>query len=183
MRWVTGKPPFSFTVDAHFRPEADAARALELDVGLIDHDAVGAGDFDAGLRGVSETDAPTVYRGWMIHPARYEEMEAALARRGRHLRTTAEAFRTAHHLPRWFDQLRHVTPASVWTSSPDVEEFETALAEMPEGPAVIKDYCKSEKDYWHEAMFIPDGPPALTPPPSPRPGTTYPLRRGGGNRF
>ena len=123
-------------------------RALELDVGLIDHDAVGA-----------------------------------LARRGRHLRTTAEAFRTAHHLPRWFDQLRHVTPASVWTSSPDVEEFETALAEMPEGPAVIKDYCKSEKDYWHEAMFIPDGPPALTPPPSPRPGTTYPLRRGGGNRF
>lgn len=47
---------------------------------------------------------------------------------------------------------------------------------------------KSEKNYWHGAMFIPNyrdvpGSLALTPLPSPRPGTTYRLRRDVGNRF
>lgn len=141
-------------VDEHFRPEASAARGEGISIALLDHDALLAGDTAHAIRGIGDDADALVYRGWMIPPDRYRELETALGN-GR-LRTTADEFRRAHHLPHWYPSLAEHTPVSVWTTTPDLDEFVATLAELPGGPAVIKDYSKSEKHYWDEAMFIPD---------------------------
>lgn len=143
-------------VDEHFRPEATAARDLGHDVALIDHDALVKGDLGEALRGLRDEGAPLIYRGWMVQPNRYSELESALKARNRVLRTGAASFELAHHLPRWYSALSDFTPLSVWTQSDSFDEFESLLGELPDGAAVLKDYSKSEKHYWHEAMFIPD---------------------------
>jgi hypothetical protein len=83
-------------------------------------------------------------------------MARALSDRGIDLATNAEQYRRGHHLPSWYLAMRDHTPLAVWTTSGDRDEFCDALQELPAGPAVLKDYSKSEKHYWHEAMYIPD---------------------------
>ena len=141
-------------VDEHFRPEASAARDQGISVSLLDHDALLGGDVSHAVRGINDGPEALIYRGWMVPPERYVELETAL--NGRELRTTADQFRSAHHLPNWYPHLSDHTPFSVWTTTADLNEFRAKLAELPDGAAVIKDYSKSEKHYWDEAMFIPD---------------------------
>ncbi|MEM9204006.1 MAG: ATP-grasp domain-containing protein [Actinomycetota bacterium] len=143
-------------VDDHFRSEANAARDAGLTVKLIDHDAIVAGDLAAGLRGLEGPDHDVLYRGWMIRPDRYDDLADGLGGRDISLRTNPAKFRGAHHLPSWFDTLAAATPESVWTDSADLDELVAALGKLGSGPAVLKDYSKSEKHYWDEAMFIPD---------------------------
>lgn len=141
--------------DGHFAAEAQAAHRLGLRVQLIDHDAVVAGDFARGLRGVVEA-AFAVYRGWMVTPTTYEALAGELARRSVRLRTPPDAFGRAHHLPGWYAEMSALTPRSVWTIGGDFDGLVAAAAELGSGPAVLKDHSKSEKHYWHEAMFVPD---------------------------
>ncbi|WP_245546138.1 ATP-grasp domain-containing protein [Nocardia higoensis] len=72
------------------------------------------------------------------------------------LRTGAEQYRRAHELPGWYSGLSEITPRSAWTTGDDRAAFDGALRELGSGPAVLRDYTKSMKHYWHEAAFIPD---------------------------
>jgi hypothetical protein len=143
-------------VDEHFRSEAAAARDLGLGVQLIDHDAVVAGDVQGGLSAVGPDNGAYLYRGWMIPPSRYGSMARACAERGVSLVTSGDAFASAHHLPRWYPVMSAVTPESAWTASDDLDDFLSVVDRFAFGPLVIKDFSKSEKHYWDEAMFIPD---------------------------
>lgn len=143
-------------VDEHFRPEANAARTLGLNVELVDHDAIVAGDLVSGLKGVEGSGHGFFYRGWMLNPSDYTAMFRTLDERGIFLRTSPRHFTTAHHLPEWYSDMENVTPKSVWTTGAEWDEFESALVALGAGAAVLKDYSKSEKHYWNEAMFIPD---------------------------
>lgn len=142
--------------DEHFGPEAEAAAALGLRVHLVDHDAIIAGDMTTGIRGVEQAGAGFVYRGWMIPPAHYQTMAEALQSRGVELRTSPEAFAKAHHLPNWYREVADLTAESVWTTSANLDQLLAVTDRLGTGPAVLKDYSKSEKHYWDEAMFIPE---------------------------
>lgn len=144
-------------VDAHFRDEAHAARRLSIETHRLDHDAVLAGDMAQALShfGGPPPD-PLLYRGWMVPPDRYRELEAALAARGATLVTSADEFARSHHLPNWYESAAGHTAESTWTTGSDLDDFTAALAGLGTGAAVLKDYSKSEKAYWHEAMYIPD---------------------------
>jgi hypothetical protein len=138
--------------DAHFAAQAAAAGT----VALIDHDALtGGGDAAAAVARVPETD-DAVYRGWMLSSDRYATMSSALSGRGVTLRTSAAQYRQAHELPGWYSALEAVTPPSVWTAGDSREEFTRAAASLGAGAAVLRDYTKSMKHYWHEAAYIPD---------------------------
>ncbi|MEV4343861.1 ATP-grasp domain-containing protein [Actinoplanes sp. NPDC049596] len=135
-------------VDAHFADEAAAARAAGLRVALVDHDALAAGD----AASVPGDAADAVYRGWMLTSAAY----AGLAGRAG-LRTSAEQYRRAHELPGWYEGLAPFTPESAWTVGDGRAGFDEARAALRgSGPAVLRDYTKSMKHYWHEAAYIPD---------------------------
>jgi len=144
-------------VDAHFRSEAVAARELGIEWRRVDHDAVLAGDMGEALARFGESpESPLLYRGWMIPPNRYRELGLALAARGASLVIDAERFAQSHHLPSWYEAAAGQTAESIWTSGPDLDAFVAALGQLGSGAAVVKDYSKSEKAYWDEAMFIPD---------------------------
>lgn len=143
-------------VDGHFRGEADAVRRLGFEIALVDHDALVAGDIGEAIRRVREPTSPLLYRGWMVQPKAYRQLEAALAARDVTLTVSTDHFERCHHLPNWYSLAVDQTANSVWTASADLEDFSAALEQLGSGAAVIKDFSKSEKAYWDEAMFIPD---------------------------
>ncbi|MCG8918478.1 ATP-grasp domain-containing protein [Actinokineospora sp. PR83] len=143
-------------VDEHFAPEAKAARAVGLEVALVDHDALARpGGAEEAVRRVRGSGS-AVYRGWMLTADRYADFAEALLRRGVVVRTSAEQYRRAHELPEWYADLAEVTPRSVWTVGADRGAFDRARVELGGGPAVLRDYCKSMKHHWDEAAYIPD---------------------------
>lgn len=142
--------------DEHFAAEAQAARDAGLDVAVVDHDALAqGGDVRRAVASVSGTGA-AVYRGWMLRSEEYSAFAEALAERGVVLATSGEQYRQAHELPGWYAALAAVTPASVWTRGSDQADFDRARVELGAGPAVLRDYSKSMKHYWNEAVFIPE---------------------------
>ncbi|MFI6227427.1 ATP-grasp domain-containing protein [Micromonospora echinospora] len=141
--------------DQHFAPEATTAREAGVPVVAVDHDALSRGDTDAALRRLTG-EGEAVYRGWMLRAERYTAFAEALAARRVFLRTGSEQYRRAHELPGWYPALASVTPATTWTSGDGREAFDRARAELGDGPAVLRDYCKSMKHHWNEAAFIPD---------------------------
>jgi len=141
--------------DEHFAAEAQAARLAGMDVALVDHDALAGGDAERAVRGV-HGDGPAVYRGWMLDSDRYRAFADALRRRRVPPRTDERQYRRAHELPGWYRDLAAITPRSVWTDGADRAAFDRARGELAGGPAVLRDYTKSMKHYWHEAAFIPD---------------------------
>lgn len=154
--------------DPQFAQEAAAARRAGAQVVLVDHDALLAGDPEASVGRVPRGSGPLWYRGWMIPPERYEELEGALAGRGCSLLTDAAAYRTAHELPGWYRTFAGLTPHSVWCALPSDAaasagtEFWSRLAgPLGSGAGIVKDFVKSRKHEWDEACFVPefsDGP-------------------------
>jgi uncharacterized protein YjbJ (UPF0337 family) len=141
--------------DPHFAPEAAAARDAGHRVAVVDHDALARGEAERAVVKVPE-DEDAVYRGWMLRSEHYAAFAGALASRGAVLRTTAEQYRTAHELPGWYEDFAGLTPESVWTEGFGRAVFEQARERLHAGPAVLRDYTKSMKHYWHEAAYIPD---------------------------
>ncbi|RKR92399.1 hypothetical protein BDK92_6838 [Micromonospora pisi] len=142
--------------DEHFAAEVDAARDAGLDVAVVDHDALTRADeLERAVASVSGNGA-AVYRGWMLRAEQYAAFAEVLTGRGVMLRTGSEQYRQAHELPGWYSDLATVTPRSVWTTGADQADFDRARGELGAGPAVLRDYTKSMKHYWHEAAFIPE---------------------------
>lgn len=149
--------------DQHFEREADSARQAGVDVAVVDHDAILAGDVRA-VRRVSPSDGGQTawYRGWMLPSDAYSRLATELSARGVRLLTGPTAYRTAHELPGWYGTFADLTPASVWSpwaagrtpTSADVGPLIKPLGDG--GPGVVKDYVKSRKHEWHEACFVPD---------------------------
>lgn len=142
--------------DEHFAAEADAARAAGVEVALVDHDALTRPDGAEQATSRVRTAGEGLYRGWMLRSEHYAAFDHALRQRGVCLRTGHAQYRQAHELPGWYAALAPVTPLSVWTHGDDRTAFDRARRELGTGPAVLRDYAKSMKHYWHEAAFIPD---------------------------
>ncbi|MDG4829055.1 hypothetical protein O7627_07010 [Solwaraspora sp. WMMD1047] len=141
--------------DEHFRAEAVAAGDAGLDVAVVDHDALARpGRADQAVALVP-AGGEAVYRGWMLRSEQYAAFAEALARRGVTLRTSPEQYRRAHELPGWYAALAAHTPTSMWTTGDLRADFDRVRVELGTGPAVLRDYTKSMKHYWHEAAFIP----------------------------
>ncbi|MEV0881826.1 ATP-grasp domain-containing protein [Micromonospora echinofusca] len=142
--------------DAHFAPEAHAARDAGVEVAVVDHDALArGGDVPRAVSRVTG-EGVAVYRGWMLRSERYAAFADALARRGVALRTTGEQYRRAHELPGWYPGLAELTPRSAWTVGTRRADFDRARHALGGGAAVLRDFTKSMKHHWHEAAFIPD---------------------------
>ncbi|WP_446220704.1 ATP-grasp domain-containing protein [Micromonospora sp. IBHARD004] len=142
--------------DDHFAAEAGAARAAGIPIALVDHDLLASGHDPVRAVAAVRPSGVAVYRGWMLRADRYADLANALAARDVRLRTTPERYRRAHELPGWYEALRTVTPESVWTTGAGRAAFDAARRALGGGSAVLRDWSKSAKHHWHEAVFIPD---------------------------
>lgn len=160
---VPSDPFASRAPDEHFRREAEAARQAGMEVAVVDHDAILAGDLPTAVRRVPASDAEQVawYRGWMISSAAYSRFDTQLGACGVRLLTGPAAYRAAHELPGWYNAFADLTPASVWSPweagrTPTSSDVGALTAALGSGPGVVKDYVKSRKHEWREACFVPD---------------------------
>jgi hypothetical protein len=153
---VPADPLHPRRVDDHFAADAAAARAAGCDVALIDHGALTGPDGAAQAAARVPDGGVAVYRGWMLSSAQYAALADAVTARGVTLRTSGAQYRRAHELPGWYQALAPVTPAAAWTAGDGEQEFRTACERLGPGPAVLRDYVKSMKHYWHEAAYISD---------------------------
>ncbi len=143
--------------DEHFQEEATAARSAGFRVELVDHDALcREGGADDAVSRIARGDSGDVYRGWMLRSEQYAAFAEALGARGVTLRTSARQYRQAHELPGWYAQLAALTPESVWTDGPSLDDFRAYCKQLGAGSAVLRDYCKSMKHHWDEAAFVRD---------------------------
>jgi ATP-grasp domain, R2K clade family 3 len=143
--------------DDHFAPEVAAARDAGHHVALIDHDALAEPNgADRAAARVPDGVDTAVYRGWMLASAQYAALAAAVTAKGKTMRTSAAQYRQAHEFPGWYPALASLTPAAAWTAGDAEQDFHAACARLGPGPAVLRDYVKSMKHYWHEAAYIPD---------------------------
>jgi hypothetical protein len=149
--------------DQHFMREAEAALQAGMEVAVVDHEAIVAGDVRAAVRRVPTSDGERVawYRGWMMPSAAYSRLDAALRTCRVRLLTDPSAYQAAHELPGWYGTFADLTPASAWTPwepgrTPTSAHVGALAEELGGGPGVVKDYVKSRKHEWHEACFVPD---------------------------
>lgn len=146
-------------VDPHYAEEHAAAITVGINVAFISHDDIQAGRFEEAVT-VVPTGVSAFYRGWMLTPSEYAFFEQTLKNsRDVTLNTTAEEYRQAHEAPGWIRNLHDMTPESVLVEGPNVDLLLQQAREKfkpDNGPVVLRDYSKSMKHYWDEAMFIPD---------------------------
>jgi len=151
--------------DGLYAAEFAAVKDLEMTVSLIDFEAL-VDDKDAGraVRRVTsrrESKDLAIYRGWMLSPANYQLLYAALNDRGVELINDPISYRDCHYLPEWYPLLKEQTPRSTWISierladKPMNAVFEE-LSAFGSNPIIVKDYVKSEKHRWADACFIPE---------------------------
>lgn len=160
---VPSDPLAARVPDQHFMREAEAARQAGMEVAVVDHDAILAGDVRAAVRRIPASDGEQVawYRGWMMPCAAYSRLGTELGTRGVRLVTDPTAYRAAHELPGWYSTFADLTPASVWSPweagrMPTSADVGALTGTLGGGPGVVKDYVKSRKHEWHEACFVPD---------------------------
>jgi len=151
--------PFSAReIDPDFAVERQAARAAGFDTALVDHTRVTRCDPSAAVEQVPGYQGVARYRGWMLTPAQYESMFAALLARDVSLETSPAAYQACHYLPDCYPLLDGHTPTSVWLPVDGPVDFSAIadlLAPFGDRALVLKDYVKSQKHYWNEACFIP----------------------------
>lgn len=146
--------------DAYAR-EAAACAALGIPWFPINFEAiVYEQDMAQAVRRVpiAESERDAVYRGWMLTPAQYALLYAALVARRIRLVSTPEEYERCHYLPRWYDLLEGETPRSLWTEAGEdlsLAHLMDRLRVFGDSPVIVKDWVKSRKHEWYEACFIP----------------------------
>lgn len=163
---VPSDPSRPRSPDPDYRAEWDAACALGARVAVVDHEAITRGDPDAALRFLPAIggDRRAIYRGWMMRAEAYAAFVEALSARGFEPITSASAYRTCHHLPEGYPFIEPMTAPSVWLDQaaavpngvPDWGAIAAVATGLGPGPAIVKDWVKSQKHAWTTACFIPD---------------------------
>ena len=147
--------------DPMYAAEAEAASTAGFDCSLLNFEAlVDEQDAEAAVRGIAPSDVQetALYRGWMLRPAAYGRLYAALEARGIALLNAPAAYRHCHYLPESYPVIEGLTPRSVWLEAEaglGIERIMEALRPFGSAPVIVKDYVKSRKHEWAEACYIP----------------------------
>lgn len=145
-------------VDGAFAHEREAALSAGFDVALFDQVLLAEGDAREALARNRITGS-AVYRGWMLTVLQYTALYDSLFERGVELVSSPQRYAFCHELPNNYPALEGDTPRSVWCAvagEPNIEAILRCAAQLGPGPAVLKDYVKSQKHYWNDACYIPN---------------------------
>jgi len=149
-------------VDPDYQLEYDAAIKVGYKVLLVSYEDIIDGDYLSAIDHIpteGSEDYDALYRGWMLTVDQYEGLYKALLKNvGIELWNNPRQYKFCHHLPEWYESVKEITPKSVWFPYEDDFSIHLAkhhLTKLPKS-VVLKDYVKSEKNYWNEACFIPD---------------------------
>jgi hypothetical protein len=119
--------------------EVAALRALGVPVSLFAEDVLEQGELRP--RPAFEPGDVVLYRGWMKTLPAYDVLASEVTRLGATLLTRAEDYAQCHHLPRWYEALRDVTPETRFYAAEADLEVELSALDWP--AYFVKDFVKS----------------------------------------
>lgn len=126
-------------IEEHYRPQASQLAARGFNVSIVADQTFRSGE---SVRGVPP-QAVVVYRGWMVHPAEYANLERAIDSAGATLLTSTAHYTLAHHLPNWYPLVESLTPETVWITDPS--QLAATMQRLDWGAYFLKDFVKSLK--------------------------------------
>lgn len=129
--------------DEPYQAEYLAAIAAGIPCSLFDFDALPTGEFRP--RPALKADEPTLYRGWMLTPQRYQLLESAIRQCGSRPITSSAQYARCHHLPGWYAQCQPWTAETLFFPvEPGIDASIVSSARSLNWSAYfVKDYVKS----------------------------------------
>ncbi|MBL1229169.1 ATP-grasp domain-containing protein [Enterococcus sp. BWB1-3] len=137
--------------DEDYKKEYDAAKQY-FNVALLQLEPLMESNKVKLSRLLTENEI-IVYRGWMLTPCQYDQLQQAVEQQGASMLTALSEYKNTHLLPSWAG-MPHMLQTN-WTESLS----ETALINLLShfsGAVTVKDFVKSRKHEWHDAFFVPD---------------------------
>ncbi|MBI3712433.1 MAG: ATP-grasp domain-containing protein [Burkholderiales bacterium] len=132
--------PFNKKVpDDAYAEEFVAAQAKGIPCSLFSAEDFECGEFTA--RPAFPEGVEVVYRGWMLTPQRYGELQAAILAKGAKALTSEQQYRHCHYLPEWYSLCEDLTPKTVFLA--EDADFSIALSHHSWSAFFVKDYVKS----------------------------------------
>ena len=132
--------PLRFSLpDETYAEECTAAIDAGFTVFLSSYEDLLAGNFRS--RPQLSTGAPILYRGWMLTPDKYHELQASIVRCGAEMLTSPTQYERCHHLPKWYPLLRDFTPETRFFQESD--DLISELRALSWTGCFLKDHVKS----------------------------------------
>ena len=101
-------------------------------------------DFELGEfkpRPANQFEGEILYRGWMLTPTRYAQLQEAIELKGATVVVTAKDYQRCHYLPEWYDQCQDITPRTLFLTKGD--DFLSLLSKTGWSTYFVKDFVKS----------------------------------------
>jgi hypothetical protein len=141
--------------DPEFHRQMNALESLGVLWRVVNIDALTKGDLSKALRYFQGAPGELlIYRGWILHPAEYAELEAALAARGCRLLTSTAEYRRGLLFPEFFPAIADQSFPAVWIQGSDPALAMEAAQRLGPPPYFIKDFAKSAKEIWPEGCVV-----------------------------
>jgi hypothetical protein len=158
MQFVFPSEPFDLKKpDREFLEQIAAMQNAGFQISIIALEDLAAGT--AKVRPAPANGSRVVYRGWMLTPADYTSLVAAVQSTGVEMWTSLDRYLSTHYLPNWYSSIADLTPE---TRIFDVDaDFERELRSLGWERFFIKDYVKSLKTSAGAAII--DDPSAIAP--------------------
>jgi len=128
--------------DEPFWSEHQLLKSSNVRCSLFDFDALALGEFKP--KPALNSEDSILYRGWMLNPFSYETLENMVQRTGAKMITSTEKYVLSHHLPRWYQSCKDLTPESVFLSVEADIVLESKKLDWKK--YFVKDYVKSNYD-------------------------------------
>ena len=90
------------------------------------------------------TGSNVLYRGWMMHPERYEMLVSRIEENGAHPITSNSDYMRCHHLPGWYDVCKDLTAETIFLQADDNDDdIISAANKLGWENFFVKDFVKS----------------------------------------
>jgi hypothetical protein len=139
-------------VDSFWQNEAGAAGSVGFGVSILSESHFGS------PMSIFNKQTPTLYRGWIVKPSVYQEMDSL----GAELVNSYQDYMWSYNFPEWYVELKEYTPYSMIIPADDIANAglpaisKKIAEEFNDKSILIKDYLKSRKHEWYDACFIRD---------------------------
>ena len=148
--------------DSAWLSEASAAQAAGCTLQLLDFEAIERNNWARAVRHIpfsaENGERLAIYRGWTLTLRQYEYLYEALLSRGVRLVTAPSAYAYGRHLPEVLDDLRELTPRTVYTQTDgrqvNYDMVMNLLAPFAGRAVILRDYVRVLKRDWASACYI-----------------------------
>lgn len=128
--------------DEPYQPEYLSLQEKGIACSLFDFDGLVGGYGEFRPRPPIKPKEAVLYRGWMMTPAKYQDLIRSIENLGAEPITSVADYTRCHHLPGWYSTCAELT-AETHFLDPDDDDVPAAAAKLGWDRFFVKDFVKS----------------------------------------